>query len=319
MRALAANCLVAFVSSAGAVLAQPAPTQTAGEKYKSVRELREIPASQMIEVMSVIAGSLGVTCAHCHAPDWESDEKPMKETARGMIRLTRTVDAAFGGAGKITCNTCHQGHAVPPRVAAVEWAGWRRKPPAPAPASLPTVDSVFDRYLAALGGRERLAGTAARVAEGTVTRDNGRTPAASGTFVLRQALPRDARVETTFSYPPEAEAELIADFFRGRRLRDLYPRAVVTGRESLRGRDVFVVDATTASGREHRLYFDAGSGLLLRRYAEKATPLGLLPESHDFDDYRQLGGVTEPFLIDWSRADYHVTFRLTTVTHTPRP
>lgn len=37
--------------------------QTAGERYKSVRELKDIPGSQVIEVMSVIAGSLGVTCA----------------------------------------------------------------------------------------------------------------------------------------------------------------------------------------------------------------------------------------------------------------
>jgi Photosynthetic reaction centre cytochrome C subunit len=318
MRVMAAY-LVAFASSGTAVFAQPAPAQTAGERYKSVRMLREIPASQMIEVMSVIAGSLGVTCAHCHTAEWESDEKPMKEKAREMIRLTRTVDGAFGGGGTITCNTCHQGQAAPPRVADLEWAGWRRTPPTRSSAPLPTADSVFDRYLAALGGRERLAGTSARVAEGTVTRDNDRTPAASGTFVLRQALPRDARVETTFSYPPEAEAELIADFFRGRRLRELYPRAVVTGREALHGRGVVVVDATTASGREHRLYFDAGSGLLLRRYAEKAPPLGLLPESHDFNDYRDVGGLLEPFLIDWSRADYHVTFRLTTITHTPRP
>jgi Photosynthetic reaction centre cytochrome C subunit len=306
--------LVAVAWSGALAFAQPAPAQTAGEKYKSVRELREIPASQMIEVMSVIAGSLGVTCAHCHTAEWESDEKPMKEKARGMIRLTRSVDSAFGGSNAVTCNTCHQGHAVPPRVADLEWAGWRRKPPTP--SSLPTVDSVFDRYLAALGGRERLAAKTSRVAEGAVTRDNGRTPAASGTFVLRQALPREARVETTFSYPPEAEAELIADFFRARRLRDLYPKATVTGRETLRGRDVFVVEATTASGRDHRLYFDVASGLLLRRYAEKPTPLGLLPESHHFDDYREVGGITEPFLIDWSRADYHVTFRLKTVTYT---
>jgi Photosynthetic reaction centre cytochrome C subunit len=312
-------CLIAIAWPVMPLFAQPAPTQTAGEKYKSVRELREIPASQIIEVMSVIAGSLGVTCAHCHTAEWESDEKPMKEKARGMIRLTRSVDSAFGGSGAVTCNTCHQGHAVPPRVADLEWAGWRRKPPTLAPASLPTVDSVFDRYLAALGGRERLAATTSRVAEGTVTRDNGRTPPASGTFVLRQAMPREARVETTFSYPPEAEAELLADFLRARRIRDLYPKAAVTGRETLRGRDVFVVEATTASGRDHRLYFDAASGLLLRRYAEKPTPLGLLPESHDFDDYREVGGVTEPFLIDWSRADYHVTFRLTKVEHTPRP
>src|SRR5687768_18320659 len=35
--------------------------------------------SQLIPIMTVMANSLGVTCAHCHEPAWESDAKPAKE------------------------------------------------------------------------------------------------------------------------------------------------------------------------------------------------------------------------------------------------
>ena len=82
---------------AGLLLVSQTTPQTAGERYKSVQELRDIPATHVVEVMSVIAGSLGVTCAHCHGTDWASDEKPNKAKARQMIAMTRRVDKEFGG------------------------------------------------------------------------------------------------------------------------------------------------------------------------------------------------------------------------------
>jgi hypothetical protein len=154
------------------------PAQTAGERYKSIRELKDIPATQVIEVMSVIAGSLGVTCAHCHTDEWVSDEHPNKVKAREMIAMTRRIDREFGGQGTITCNTCHHGRPVPPTVSLIASAGWHR-PLTPAPeAPLPALDSVLQRYLTAIGGPDAIAKITSRTFSGQVTRMNG--PHATG-------------------------------------------------------------------------------------------------------------------------------------------
>jgi Photosynthetic reaction centre cytochrome C subunit len=72
---------------------------------------------------------LGVTCGFCHANaknghglDFVSDEKPEKEIARAMMRMTIGINRkyfqqkhAFSGseALTVTCNTCHRGVAFP--------------------------------------------------------------------------------------------------------------------------------------------------------------------------------------------------------------
>src|SRR6185436_19512433 len=115
----------------------PAPSpaaQTAGDRYKSVRVLRTIPADQIIPTMAFIANSLGVTCAHCHATEWVSDEKPAKQKAREMLELTQAINRDhFGGRPIVTCQTCHDGRIVPAATPRVEDAGWMKTASAPPP------------------------------------------------------------------------------------------------------------------------------------------------------------------------------------------
>ena len=314
MRALILAVVIGIASS-NTLAAQSAPTQTAGERYKSVRVLTDAPASQMIEMMSVVAGSLGVTCAHCHETDFASDAKPMKDTAREMMRMTRAADELFGGRGAITCNTCHQGHAVPPAVAAVEQAAWLRPAaPAASPNPLPTADQVFARYVTAVGGAAAIEKVSRRTIAGRVTRDNGRTGPMSGIFTLTQELPGTAQMDTKFSFPLEAEAELNAEFFRPRRAAELAARATVVGRGAIRGRPTVILEVGNPSGAPgYRLHFDEADGLLVARESRKATPLGVLAERHELSDYREINGVRQPFRIEWMRADYHVTFEIESV------
>jgi hypothetical protein len=72
---------------------------------------------------------LGVTCGFCHANaknghglDFESDEKPEKEIARAMLRMTLGINRKYfklkhvspgSEALIVTCNTCHKGVAFP--------------------------------------------------------------------------------------------------------------------------------------------------------------------------------------------------------------
>lgn len=300
-----------------AVSQAPAAPQTAGDRYKSIQVLRDIPATQVIPTMAFIANSLGVTCAHCHGTEWESDEKPAKQKARDMLRLTQAINAAhYGGRTVVTCQTCHDGRVVPAATPRVEDAGWNRKAAA-APAPLPPIDDVFAAYVRGAGGEAALQSAKNRTVTGTVTRFNGRSAPVSGPFELFQEG-TSARLSTELSHPPEADAEVNASFARPLLTAKTYTDARVIATDRIRDHDVIVVSARNPRGVEHRLYFDRGTGLLLRRTDEIATPLGALPEQYDLDDYRLADGLMVPHSIQWSRADYQVTFRFDTVKHNTR-
>src|SRR5262245_11483296 len=193
--------IVLLVVAAGQA---PAP-QTAGEKYKSVRVLRDIRADQIIPTMAFIANSLGVTCAHCHVSEWESDEKPAKQKAREMIELTQAINrTSFAGRQIVTCQTCHDGRVVPADTPRVDDAGWMKKPPAPVPP-FPDAADVLAAYVRGAGGEASLAAIKVRHVTGTVTRFNGRSEPVSGPFDLLQQG-TSATLKTELSHPPEADA-----------------------------------------------------------------------------------------------------------------
>jgi hypothetical protein len=50
-------------------------------------------------------------------------------------------------------------------------------------------------------------------------------------------------------------------------------------------------------GKGERLYFDAQTGLLLRRITSTTTIVGLIPEQVDYEDYRDVDGLKLPFTI----------------------
>ncbi len=68
-------------------------------------------------------------------------------------------------------------------------------------------------------------------------------------------------------------------------------------KDKLDGKDVYVILGTTTAGRRERLYFDAETGLLLRRTTAMQTPIGIIPQETDFEDYRDIDGVKVPFTI----------------------
>ncbi|HJQ33952.1 MAG TPA: S41 family peptidase [Pyrinomonadaceae bacterium] len=82
-------------------------------------------------------------------------------------------------------------------------------------------------------------------------------------------------------------------------LRRLYSSMTLKGKEEVGGAEAFVVTATPADGPAVTLYFDAQTGLLLRR------------DRTYFEDYREVDGVKLPFRI---RDDFS-TITLTEVKH----
>src|SRR5262245_31989084 len=139
---------MAILTIALALLSAQAAPQTAGDRYKSIQVLRDIPSDQVIPTMAVIANSLGVTCAHCHVTDWASEDKPAKQKAREMIRLTQAINRDhFAGRLVVTCQTCHGGRVAPVAVPRVADAGWNARSAPPATPGLPTVDAVLAAYV----------------------------------------------------------------------------------------------------------------------------------------------------------------------------
>ena len=96
--------------------------------FKNLKVLpQDITRQQLMGYMQAFNRALGVTCAHCHADDKSSDEKPEKDVARAMIKMMRSLHENAkdflpdGRDKKVNCMTCHRGSA-------------KIEPPAPPPA-----------------------------------------------------------------------------------------------------------------------------------------------------------------------------------------
>src|SRR5215470_10733676 len=88
--------------------------KSAGQEFKNIQVLKDLPASQLRQAMTFFASSLGVNCDHCHVQPFERDEKQAKQTARQMIAMMQRINAEnFGGKLRVTCATCHQGNTAP--------------------------------------------------------------------------------------------------------------------------------------------------------------------------------------------------------------
>ncbi len=101
-------------------------------EYKNLKVLpKNISHEQLGKVMDNFKEALGVKCTFCHAKskdddkrlDFASDEKPEKNIARKMIKMTNKINKKFfHGSSKIgdenavmavSCITCHHGTPHP--------------------------------------------------------------------------------------------------------------------------------------------------------------------------------------------------------------
>ena len=115
---------------------------------------------------------------------------------------------------------------------------------------------------------------------------------------------KDARGQHEITGKELAVTKREADFFRYLRIRESYPQVRVLAKEKIGEREAYVVGASSREGDRERLYIDAESGLLVRRYVSFKTAFGSIPEVTDFDDYREVSGVKLPFTIKWSRPPF---------------
>lgn len=172
----------------------------------------------------------------------------------------------------------------------------------PAPKGMPSVDSILEKYIAASGGKGAFEKITSRVSTGTVEMTaldmkgtaefDEQSPNMStllidapGLGVMQRTFdgsrawlqdPLQGFIRFTGLGLELAKAGAV--FNKQTKLKELYPSAVLIGKEKLAGKDTYVVQM----GFE-KWFFDAEGGLLLRK------------GNTYYEDYREVDGVKLPF------------------------
>lgn len=201
---------------------------------------------------------------------------------------------------------------------------------------LATVDQIIDKYLQALGGKEHLEKLTNRVARGTYSVPEWEV---KGPHEIYAKAPNKSMSTTTFegwgvfrqgfngsagwAEDPDSglrdlsggeldEMKFNSEFHRNVKLKELYPGLAVKGKDG----DSYRLEATLSGGLLQKLYFDAQSGLLVRidsqsrmQDGSRMTTVTLL------GDYRDVGGVKEPFSIEQTNPNFGSVLNLDKVEH----
>ena len=87
------------------------------------------------------------------------------------------------------------------------------------------------------------------------------------------------------------------DLFKDIKLQGQFTRLSSARKDKIDGKDVYLLVGIGVDGKGERLYFDAQTGLLVRRISSTTTVVGLIPEQVDYEDYRDVDGMKVPFTI----------------------
>ena len=343
--AIAVVCLLG--AGARAQNAQEIPPMTE-DVFKSVVLLKGIPVDTFFEAMGMFANAMGNDCTFCHSPSAVFDKAafavatPRIQRARQMIVMMNAMNKTyFGGQPRLTCFTCHSGNQSPqsdPNLdlqygAPLENSNVRDFPSEPGISA----NQVFDKYLQAIGGTERLAKVSSLVAKGTyegfdtafakvpvemfakspdqhttivhlAAGDSVRTYNGRNGWMAGPDTPVPL-VTLTGGNLDRARLEAILLFPAG--IRQAFSQWRV-GRAVLGDQEVRVVQATEAGQAVVNLYFDE-SGLLVRLVRWTQTPVGFVPTQIDYTDYRDVAGVKMPFRRKVSQTYMQMTIELSDV------
>jgi len=318
------------------------------DHFKNIQVLKDIPVSHLEATMRLFATSLGVNCSYCHVfrqgapPQMDSDDKETKRKARDMIKMVREINERnFDGKMEVTCATCHRGNPKPLHVAEPLTAPAVLPPdPKDLPQNPPTSASILDRYADAIGGSAAAQKITSRVIKGVLVGADGRQTQVE----IREKAP-DMYMEVTtmrngsrtsgfgagkawvqdqngrhevLGYGADSLARM-AQFNEDFHLRDRLANATVGQKDwgptvKLNGKDAYLVSGTLADGTKEQLFFDPQTGLLLRRLDLIATPVGLLPEQVDYDDYRDVDGIKLPFVMRRYDRNQVTTLKVASIT-----
>jgi photosynthetic reaction center cytochrome c subunit len=358
--ALAAVAVMAagLAGQASAQVAQPAPAaakqKTAGETFKNVTttSLKALTVDDFMGAMGVISADLGLDCADCH-PGAGTDkanfviDTPQKITARKMIDMIAVINKTnFNGVQNVTCWTCHHGKETPANTITLDKLYGSPNDEhddfVAQQAGEPKGADVLDKYIAALGGAQKLATLKSFIATGTSVGYEGL--GGGGSFQIFAKFPDQRSTVIVFKDHPERgdthrvydgkigwnktprnavpEYQLSGSELDGVRVDALlsFPGQIKTALTQLRtatadlgDKDAEIVQGSGPNGLLVTLYFDKKTSLLLRMVRYSKSPVGRIPTQVDYADYRDVGGIKFPFSYTFSWLDGKDAYKLSDV------
>jgi len=306
--------------------------------YLNVQVLKGIPVDQFNDTMGMFASALLLDCVGCHDAKITSDAKafalptPRIQRARQMVVMMNALNKQyFGGQPRVTCFTCHHGETQPERSPSLRLqygelvndpTAFRFFPDVAAPPA----EKMLARYLAALGGGDRLSTITSLVGTGTYL--GFETSDQEVPFEIyarapdqRAMIARDGAkdflwiytAKNAWRYQPDTPiplVELTGWSLSGSRIDTMtlfpatLPKAFATwqvGYADVDGKSVEVARGMSPGQSPVNLHFDE-AGLLVRLVRWVETPAGPVPVQIDYSDYRDVAGVKMPFglLITWT-------------------
>ena len=334
--------------SAGGVMAQGQTPPMAEQVFKNVQILKGIPVDEFMNTMGMFSAATSMNCTDCHTSDststWDkfANDTPLKQTARRMMLMVNALNKDnFKGVRTVTCYTCHRGDRRPQPVPslAVQYGEPVEDPNMidVFPPGQPPADQVFENYVQALGGAQRLAALTAFTAKGTY--DGYDTDQAKVAVEIFAKAPAQ---RTTIVHAPfgdsvrvfDGRAGWIASADKPSPLMPLtggnldgakidaiiaFPAGIKqafnqwrVSSTTIKDKDVRVLQGTNPRQPPVNFYFDE-SGLLVRLVRFADTAVGRVPTQIDFADYREVSGVKMPFLWTTTWTDGQSTTRLSEV------
>jgi hypothetical protein len=320
---------------------------SARAEQKNVQLLTNLSDAQLGLVMDNMAASLGVHCDFCHvhneqthAWDFASDDKQEKKTGREMIRLVLDVNEKnFHGQPRVGCYTCHLGKEHPSSMVALPLPVIPPTKPdhdeAADSKTFPSAKDLVAKYLTALGGdaAAKKITTSSMTAKGTRVGANGQAIPVevyrSGGNVLVRSTPAEGPAMSQM-YGTEggwmvgrqgSRTLSAADAAQGLAAARAYDPVIpplpdnarVFGKATIDGHEAWTVGASLPDQSRERIWFDATTGLVIRRLVTVTSPVGQIPTQTDYDDYRDVAGVKVPFSVRVSSVNGGATRKYTSI------
>ena len=336
--AIAIWATAASLAAQGAAPAQASDAgraPMAGDVFKNVQILKDIPVDQFMGTMGFFSASLGLNCTDCHVDEsggnWAkyADDNVRKQTTRRMMQMVAGINQAnFGGRQVVTCFTCHRGNKAPTVMPSLDLL-YSSPPPEElgdpilrTAARLPAPDQVLDKYLRAVGPADRVAALTSVALKGryigfddadkmpvdiTATAQGQRaavvhqltgdsTTVLDGTNGWTAAPATDKPVSLLVLTGEELEGQkLEAQVFFPGRIKQALTNWRTGFPTTIGDRDVEVIQGTMVGGGTATLCFDSETGLLTRLVRYGDSPVGRIVTRVDYSDYRDVAGVKIPF------------------------
>ena len=300
--------------------------------FKSVTVLRDIPVDTFFDAMGMFANAMGNDCTFCHVPAGGARSREVRRgdaadaaRPRQMIAMMQTINKNFfAGAPRVTCFTCHHGNQSPrsdPNIA-LQYSTPEEDPNARDFTTDPTLsaNAIFDKYLQAVGGADRLARLTSFAAKGTYAGFDtlfekvpveifAKAPNQYTTIVHMSAgnSVRTFNGANGWMAGPDTPMPLVTltratSIARGSRRSSRFPPASRkayphwrVGRAVLNDEEVIVVQGIDDDRQPIANLYFAPSGLLVRLVRWTLTPVGFVPTQIDYSDFRDVAGVKVPF------------------------